>query len=102
MQTVKLLLLQTRHPAWHGTQNPLFKTEPWTQNEQTEVLLTTLQVAQLVPHEELVVVELMQALLESTNPTGQDVQEEVLLVLQVEQLDVQSWQVLFETNVLPG
>ena len=78
------------HPAWHGTQNPLLSTEPTTQNEQTEVLLTTVQVAQLVPHEELVVVELMQALLESTNPTGQEVQEEVLLVLQVEQLDVQS------------
>ncbi len=97
-----MLLLQTRHPAWHGTQNPLFKTDPSTQNEQTEVLFTTVQVAQLVPHEELVVVELMQALFDSTNPTGQEVQEEVLLALQVEQLDVQSWQVLFETSVVPG
>lgn len=66
------------------------------------MLFTTVQVAQLVPHEELVDVALMQALFESTNPMGQEVQEEVLLVLQVEQLDVQSWQVLFETNVVPG
>lgn len=61
-----------------------------------------MQVAQLTPHEALEVVELMQELLLRTNPTGQDVQEEGLLLLHVLQLELHSWQVLFKANELPG